>query len=138
MKTNQNVNFGSSFSGISGSIRYQLFDTKGVAYTTASNAGVYEIGTNTGCYGVEFNLNNQFSGSIVWTSTEYPGVTAVETVTLDQKMIRHMTVGRWKIMSDTKEMVFYEEDGVTELARYSLLDRNSNPSFTEVFERVRG
>ena len=64
-------------------------------------------------------------------------MTAVETVTLDQKMIRHMTVGRWKIMSDTKEMVFYEEDGVTELARYSLLDRNSNPSFTEVFERVR-
>jgi hypothetical protein len=138
MKINQNVNFGSSLSGISGSIRYQLFDTKGVSYTTASNTGVYEVGSSTGCYGVEFDLSHQFSGSIVWTSTEHPGVSAIETVTLDQKMVRHMTVGRWKIMVDTKEMVFYEEDGVTELARYSLLDRNESPSFTEVFERVRG
>lgn len=138
MKTNQNVNFGASLSGISGSIQYQLFDTRGNAFTTASNAGVFEVGLNTGCYGVEIDLHHLFSGSIIWTSTLHPGVTAMETLTLDQKLVRHMTVGRWKIMSNTKEMVFYEEDGVTEIARYSLLDRNENPSFTEVFERVRG
>ena len=137
MKINQNVNLGKSLSGISGSIRYQLFDTRGVPQGLPSNSGVYEIGLNTGCYGVEINLNNQFSGSIIWSSNDHPSVSAVETISLDNKLVRHMTVGRWKIFSNTKEMVFYEEDGVTEIFRFSLLDRNSSPSFTEVFERVR-
>lgn len=137
MKINQNVNLGKSLSGISGSIRYQLFDTRGLSQGSATNSGVYEIGLNTGCYGVEIDLSNQFSGSIIWTSDNHPNVSAVETISLDNKLVRHMTVGRWKILSSTKEMVFYEEDGVTEIFRFSLLDRNSSPSFTEVFERVR-
>jgi hypothetical protein len=137
MKINQSVNFGTTLAGISGSINYQLFDTKGSPCAPPTNTGVYEIGTGTGCYGVEFNLNHQFSGSIIWTSSLHPGVNAIENISMDQKLVRNMTIGRWKILSSTKEMVFYEEDGVTEIIRFSLLDRNSNPSFTEVFERVR-
>ena len=137
MKINQNVNLGKSLAGISGSIKYQLFDTKGVSQGPPTNSGVYEIGLNTGCYGVEVNLNSQFSGSIIWSSDSHPSVSAVETISLDNKLVRHMTVGRWKIFPNTKEMVFYEEDGATEIFRFSLLDRNSSPSFTEVFERAR-
>ena len=137
MKINQNVNLGKSLAGMSGSIKYQLFDTKGVSQGSSTNAGVYEIGLNTGCYGVEVNLNSQFSGSIIWTSDNHSGISAVETISLDNKLVRHMTVGRWKILPNTKEMVFYEEDGATEIFRFSLLDRNSSPSFIEVFERVK-
>ena len=86
MKVLQTANLGKSLGGISGSIRYQLFDTLGSSALSARNTGVYELGTNTGLYGVQLNLSTQFSGSIVWSVSGNSNVFATEEVKMDQKM----------------------------------------------------
>lgn len=135
MKVLQTTNLGSSLGGISGSIRYSLYDTLGSEVTSATNSGVYELGTSTGVYGVELNLSTQFSGSIVWSVTSAPSVFATEEVKIDQKMARYIHTGRWVVDENTNEMIFYQDDNVTEIAKYALFDRNGNSSIAELFER---
>lgn len=43
--------------------------------------------------------------------------------------------GRWKI--ENNQMIFYEDDNVTEVARFNLFDADGLPAETDVFERVR-
>ena len=135
MKVLQTANLGKGFSGISGSIRYALFDTLGTQILSARNTGVYELGTSTGLYGVELNLSTQFSGSIVWSVTSAPRVFATEEVKMDQKMARYIHTGRWEVDENTNQMIFYQDDNSTEIARYALFDRNGNSSIQELFER---
>ncbi len=135
MKVLQTANLGKGYSGISGSIRYQLFDTLGVSVLSARNTGVYELGTSTGLYGVQLNLSTQFSGSIVWSINGNTRVYATEEVKIDQKMARYIHTGRWLVDENTNQMVFYQDDNTTEIARYSLFDRNGNSSIEELFER---
>ena len=135
MKVLQTANLGKGYSGISGSIRYQLFDTLGNSFLSARNTGVYELGTNTGLYGVQLNLSTQFSGSIVWSVNGNTNVYATEEVKIDQKMARYIHTGRWLVDEDTNQMIFYQDDNETEIARYSLFDRNGNSSIDELFER---
>jgi hypothetical protein len=135
LKILQTANLGSSLGGISGSIRYALFDTLGTEILSARNTGVYELGTSTGLYGVELNLSTQFSGSIVWSVTSSPRVFATEEVKMDQKMARYIHTGRWEVDESTKQMIFYQDDNSTEIARYALFDRNGNSSIQELFER---
>ena len=135
MKILQTANLGSSLGGISGSIRYALFDTLGTQILSARNTGVYELGTSTGMYGVELNLSTQFSGSIVWSVTSAPRVFATEEVKMDQKMARYIHTGRWEVDENTNQMIFYQDDNSTEIARYALFDRNGNSSIQELFER---
>ena len=135
MKVLQTVNLGSSLGGISGSIRYELFNTLGTTVVTSRNTGIYELGTSTGIYGVELNLSTQFSGSILWSVTSAPKVFATEEVKIDQKMARYIHTGRWEVDENTNQMIFYQDDNSTEIARYALFDRNGNSSITELFER---
>jgi hypothetical protein len=135
LKVLQTVNLGSSLGGISGSIRYELFNTLGTTVVTSRNAGIYELGTSTGIYGVELNLSTQFSGSILWSVTSAPKVFATEEVKIDQKMARYIHTGRWEVDENTNQMIFYQDDNSTEIARYALFDRNGNSSITELFER---
>tara|TARA_Y100001937_G_C7055668_1_gene301268 strand:+ start:310 stop:741 length:432 start_codon:yes stop_codon:yes gene_type:complete len=135
LKVLQTANLGSSLGGISGSIRYALYDTLGTEVTSATNSGVYELGSSTGIYGVELNLSTQFSGSIMWSVTSSPSVFATEEVKIDQKMARYIHTGRWMVDENTKEMVFFQDDNSTEIARYALFDRNGNSSIEELFER---
>ena len=135
MKVLQTANLGKSNSGISGSIRYQLFDSLGTSVITASNTNVYEIGTATGLYGVQLNLSTQFSGSIVWSINGNTNVFAVEEVKIDQKMARYIHTGRWLVDENDNTMTFFEDDNATEIAKYALFDRNGVSSITELFER---
>ena len=135
MKVLQTANLGRSLGGISGSIRYALYNTLGVEKQSATNTGIYEIGTNTGLYGVELNLSTQFSGSILWSVNGNSNVFATEEVKIDQKMARYIHTGRWEVDENTKEMIFYQDDNTTEIARYALFDRNGNSSIEELFER---
>ncbi len=136
MKVLQTANLGKSLSGISGSIRYQLFDTLGNATNSATNTGIYEIGTATGLYGVELSLSTQFSGSIVWSVNGNTSVYATEEVKTDQKITRYTQTGRWQVDSETNQMIFYQDDNTTVIARYNLFDSGGTPSVTEVFDRV--
>jgi hypothetical protein len=135
LKVLQTANLGKGYSGISGSIRYQLFDTLGASVLSARNTGVYELGTSTGLYGVQLNLSTQFSGSIVWSVNGNTNVYATEEVKIDQKMARYIHTGRWLVDESTNQMVFYQDDNTTEIARYALFDRNGVSSIDELFER---
>ena len=135
MKVLQTANLGKALGNISGSIRYALFDTLGAQKVSATNTGVYEIGTDTGLYGVQLDLSTQFSGSIVWSVNGNTNVYATEEVKIDQKMTRYIHTGRWEVDETTKQMIFYQDDNTTEIARYDLFDRSGNSSITELFER---
>lgn len=108
MKVLQTANLGRSVGGISGSIRYSLYDTLGTEVSSSANTGIYELGSITGIYGVELNLSPQFSGSIVWSVTSAPSVFATEEVKIDQKMARYIHTGRWTVDSSTNQMVFFK------------------------------
>ena len=136
MKVLQTANLGRSVGGISGSIRYSLYDTLGTEVSSSANTGIYEFGSITGIYGVELNLSPQFSGSIVWSVTSAPSVFATEEVKIDQKMARYIHTGRWTVDSSTNQMVFFQDDNTTVIARYNLFDSSGSPSVTEVFDRV--
>ena len=135
MKILQSANLGRSLGGLSGSIRYELFDTLGSSVLSSRNDGIYELGTNTGLYGVQLDLSTQFSGSIVWSVNGNTNVFATEEVKMDQKMARYIHTGRWLVDEDTKQMIFFQDDNTTEIAKYDLFDRNGNASITELFER---
>ena len=135
MKILQTANLGRQLGGISGSIRYSLYDTLGAESVSATNTGIYEMGSSTGLYGVELNLSTQFSGSIVWSVVGNTNVFATEEIKVDQKIARYIHTGRWKVSESTKEMIFYQDDNSTEIARYGLFDRSGSPSIEELFER---
>lgn len=135
MKVLQTVNLGSTLGGKLSNIRYTVYDTLGSAKVAATNTGIYEMGSSTGVYGVELNLSTQFSGSILWSVTDAPSVYASEEIKIDQKMARFIHTGRWKIDKTEKTMSFYEDDNVTEIAKYELLNSAGAATVTELFER---
>ena len=135
MKVLQTANLGRALGGISGSIRYSLYNTIGAEAVSATNSGVYEMGSSTGLYGVELNLSTQFSGSIVWSVSGNSNVFATEEIKLDQKMARYIHTGRWVVSESLKQMIFFQDDNTTEIARYGLFDRSGAPSIDELFER---
>ena len=135
MKVLQTANLGKSLGGISGSIRYAIYDTLGVEKESATNTGIYELGSDTGLYGVELNLSTQFSGSIVWSVNGNANVFATEEIKIDQKMARYIHTGRWIVDENSNEMIFFQDDNTTEIARFALFDRNGNSSIDELFER---
>lgn len=134
MKVLQTANLGYSQKGISGSIQYAVYNTLGGESVALTNTGVYEVGVNTGIYGVELNLSTQFSGSILW-KVENTNIYASEEIKIDQKMARYIHTGRWEIEEADKQMVFYQDDNVTEIARFDLFDRQGNKSIDELFQR---
>lgn len=140
IKIIQTSNFGKSLGGLKANTEISLYDTLGNIYATEnySSSSIYEIPVGSGIYGSELTVNTLFSGSIVWTVTDGGGGShyATEEVKVDQKMARYIHTGNWIIDENTKQMVFYADDGVTEIARYDLKDRDSNASINEIFERV--
>lgn len=51
------------------------------------------------------------------------------------EFIQNIEGGRWHIIGN--QMIFYEADNVTEIARFNLLDAGGNPTMINVMERVR-
>ena len=135
MKILQTANLGKSQGDKRSDIRYTVYNTLGTASISTTNSGIYELGTNTGIYAVELNLSTQFSGSIVWSVDSNDTIFATEEVKVDQRMARYIHTGRWKVDEDTKQMIFYQDDNETEIARYGLFDRRGVSSIEELFER---
>ncbi len=65
----------------------------------------------------------------VWTSTP-----ATDLIT-DIQFIKAVEGGRWKLAGT--EMIFYKEDNITEIARYSMRDGSGVPTTANPVERVR-
>ena len=139
VKLVKTVNFGKGLSDRVSNVFYSIYDSLGSTDTFRSSAGIYQLGTGTGVYGAQLTLNQSFSGSILWEVTASNGniVFANEEVETDQKVTRHFTNGRWIIDENTNEMIFYQEDNTTEMARFDLKDKDGSATFQDVFERIR-
>ena len=151
------VNFGKTKSGLA-SVGFTLFSSDGVEVAPRSQLGVYEIGILTGIYGATVALSDNFSGTILWDTGEATGeafaseeinlqdsawtlssdITDIKSsISTDLTFVRDMIGGRWRIDPVNFQMVFYKEDNTTEVARFSLRDKNENPSYLSVFDRNR-
>ena len=132
----KSANLGTGMSGNTGSVFYTIYDAAGSVSTARTATGVYELGGNTGIYAVSVSIANDFQGSIFW-DVDSTTACAVEEISSDMRLTRLMTSGRWQIDSATNQMIFYEENGTTEIMRFNLKDRTGAASFTEVFDRTK-
>lgn len=55
----------------------------------------------------------------------------------DVSFIKDMLGGRWLIDETTNQLVCYKADNSTEVARFDLFDKDGNPTFVNIMERVR-
>lgn len=62
--------------------------------------------------------------------------TTVNVLATDITAIKKIETGRWKIDATAKTMTFYDEDGITPLYVYNLMDQSGNPTYINPFERV--
>lgn len=69
------------------------------------------------------SLTNNASGSMGWLQNK------IFSISESTNKIRSITCGRWLI--DGSQMIFFDEDNITEIARYNLLDTNGAPFFSE-------
>jgi hypothetical protein len=51
------------------------------------------------------------------------------------ELLYNMEGGRWRMVGN--QMIFYEDDNVTEVARFNLFDSAGNPTMTNVYDRQR-
>jgi hypothetical protein len=151
------ANFGITRSGL-GTVGYTLFDVNGVEISSRSSMGIYEIGLMTGIYGANITFPDQFNGTVLWDTgqgddTVYaseeqnftnstvsltPEIQDIKnTLGTDLVFVRDMLGGRWHIDHENYQMVFYKADNLTEVARFNLRDKNSDPSYLSVFDRNR-
>ena len=139
VKLAKTVNFGRSLANRPGHVYYSIYDTLGNSNVFRSTGSIYQVGAGTGVYGSEISFNQHFSGSILWEVTASNGnvVFATDEVEIDSRLTRHFTVGQWEIDKSTNEMIFYQDDNVTEMGRFDLKDSTGNPSTGEVFKRIR-
>jgi hypothetical protein len=63
----------------------------------------------------------------------------VATLLVDVEFIKQIEGGRWKIDETANQMIFYEDDNATEVARFNLLDSGGAPTGTpsDAYERTR-
>ena len=139
VKLVKTVNFGKGLADLPASVHFSLYDTLGVATIFRSSGSIYQVGSGTGIYGSEVSLNQHFSGSILWEVTASNGniVFASDEVEIDSRLTRHFTVGQWEIDKSTNEMIFYQDDNITEMGRFDLKDANGTASTDSVFKRIR-
>jgi len=55
----------------------------------------------------------------------------------DMEFVKHIEGGRWLIDEAVNQMVFYEDDNITEVARFDLFDISGVAAYESVFERRR-
>ena len=139
VKLAKTVNFGRSLSNRPGHVYYSIYDTLGNSSVFRATGSIYQVGVGTGVYGSEISFSQHFSGSILWEVTASNGniVFASDEVEIDSRLTRHFTVGQWEIDETTKEMIFYQDDNVTEMGRFDLKDASGDPSVDQVFKRIR-
>lgn len=60
-------------------------------------------------------------------------ITNLAAVAADATIVRKIETNNWKI--ENNQMIFYDDDGITALYTFNLLDSSSNPTMEEPFER---
>lgn len=153
----RNVNFGKNRANATGStgVGYTLMDVSGSVTAARTTTGVYQLTSGSGLYAAYISFPDDFRGQVLWdTGTAFADTcyaTEEYNVEANNPLVRetftklcavsgsiqtiyHLTAGRWYITGS--QMIFYQDDGVTECARFNLFDQDGLPSSDCVFERV--
>jgi hypothetical protein len=85
---------------------------------------------DAGTYVVEYRITDE--GSEEYYQREDLAVGYLED---DLTFIKDIESGKWEIVGNS--MIFYKQDGISELMRFNLFDSAGKPSMTEVFKRIR-
>lgn len=160
----RNVNFGRNRANVTGStgVGYALFDVSGAIVSPRTTVGVYQLSSGSGLYAAYISFPNSFRGQVVWDCPTITGSLgqllsqsfAIEQYNVEENnpkvddtyrtvslmsgtlsQLYNISYGRWKIVSN--QMIFYEDDNVTELVRFNLFDDLGNPTMDAVFERQK-
>lgn len=96
----------------------------------------YQYGTNEYALVWEEAVNDhQTSGTFGEKVSALALESTVQAIKQAVDFIKGIEGGRWKI--ENNQMIFYDEDNSTELARFDLFDKDGNPSEENVYERRR-
>jgi hypothetical protein len=119
----------------------------GVTVGTNADKTGYSLAYDQSSVSVGYVLSEvTASGGLAdWTPAEKAqirealGITGTTEATADGQLqfVYHIEGGRWKIDTTTNEMVFYKANNVSEIARFSLLDKNGFASYLNPYERTR-
>lgn len=160
----RNVNFGRNRADQTGSsgIGYAVLDQTGSIVSSRTTSGVYQLTPGSGLYAAYVSFPDGFRGQILWDCPSLTGSLgnilsqsfATEQYNVEEndpkaadtwQMVNDMTgtvqsiydinYGRWKVDKTAKQMIFYADDNVTEVARFGLFDANGVAAFDGVFER---
>jgi len=77
----------------------------------------------------------EFVGSDIKATLDGEKVELVDDLRQILEFLKSVEGGRWKI--ENNQMIFYDEDNVTEIMRFDLYDENGEPTMRNVFERKR-
>jgi hypothetical protein len=144
--------FGKAKTGMTGQVGYTIYASDGTISQVRTTTGVFELIAGQGTYASEITFADDFNGIVVWdvtttsglkvyASEEYNSETsatvALEAVAEDIAFIKDIEGGMWQIDRDTKQMIFYKSDNITEIARFDLFDMNGAPSVDLIYKRKR-
>jgi hypothetical protein len=91
-------------------------------YVTIIGTGIVEDYSTGGVVNFENLVNPHNISNHVWADPR-------------AQLLYDIEGGRWKLESD--QMIFYEDDNLTEVARFNLFDSAGNPTMENVYERQR-
>jgi hypothetical protein len=123
-------------------VSWRTRDSNGDEVTTWSETGVVELGY--GNYGLMTSFSTEQSLYLEWRAVKAGAttlylvdpITVVSNITSDLTTIKQIGIGRWKIDSNTNQMVLYDSDDTTPLVTFDLKDSDGNASSTIVYERT--
>lgn len=128
-----------------GSFTKKLYNPIGNEVSGAVTVTASELGE--GIYRINFTPNSKGAWSLIVTHPTYfpygkiNDYSCIENlnddlaITLDK--VLQFNSGRWKMDLNTKEMVFFKSDNITEIARFKLYNSAGQLSVENVFERRR-
>jgi len=81
--------------------------------------------------------NELFLASTIWNVNSSAFTIGDNTFGGLLKFLAAMEGGRWRLDGNRNQMIFYDDDNSTEIARFNLFDINGQPTICEVTERRR-
>ena len=104
---------------------------RGVGKLIDINGDPILSGPWNGCTIINEMVNPVSVSTFVWND---PSATTLLT---DVAFIKNMEGGRWKIDTGANQMIFYQDDNTTEVARFDLFDSAGSPTSSSPYERTR-
>jgi len=162
----RNANFGPNRADRTGSmgVGYAVLDSAGSTVFPRTTSGVYQLASGSGIYAAYISFPDSFRGQVLWDCPAFTGSLGrilsqsfaseqynveendpkvadtwqmVNNVTGTIQALYDINYGRWKIDKSANQMIFYQTDNVTEVARFNLFDDTGAPTFDGVFERQK-